>query len=181
MLIPYWNQRKNFCSWECRWNSKARFLRKVNKNGPTQSHAKHLGNCWQWLGSGYNFPSLPYGRFKFKGKKYPSHRFSWITFKGIIPDGIFVLHKCDNPKCVNPKHLKLGTHQDNSDDKIRKGRDNPPVGERAHSCKLNPLKVIEIRKKYSSGDFTCQKLGKMFNVSRSAIQGIISGKTWRHV
>ena len=75
--------------------------------------------CWNWTES-----TAPngYGRMSYNGTTDYAHRLSWNAHFGVIPDGLHVLHRCDNPTCVNPEHLFLGTHQDNMDDMMRKGR-----------------------------------------------------------
>lgn len=89
--------------------------------------------CWQWLGA-TNGKQVPYGRLNiaglFGGKATfaRSHRVSWLVHKGVIPDGLQVLHKCDNPLCVNPDHLFLGTHDQNMADREQKGRNRPISG-----------------------------------------------------
>jgi hypothetical protein len=89
-----------------------RFFRKVEQ--PANGSA-----CWPWIASK---KSDGYGHFFFGGRMDTAHRASWMLFRGPIPTGLFVLHKCDNPSCVNPDHFFLGDHQANADDKMRKGR-----------------------------------------------------------
>ena len=94
-------------------SDKERFWSKVNKNA---------SGCWLWIGS---MADSGYGAFSFARKTHGAHRASWMLHFGSIPYGLCVLHNCpdgDNPLCVNPGHLWLGTHQDNSDDMIAKGR-----------------------------------------------------------
>lgn len=81
-------------------------------------------SCWLWIGSK---TGSGYGKLKRKGKFYTAHRVSWEVYNGPIPKGMLVLHTCDVRNCVNPKHLFLGTHQDNMDDMVRKGRVNHPA------------------------------------------------------
>ena len=92
-----------------------RFWRQTNKGGATE--------CWNWTGApnmwGYGQIRDMNGRY---GKKKLAHRISWNIHNGPIPNGMLVLHTCDNPLCVNPNHLWLGTHKDNNDDMMKKGR-----------------------------------------------------------
>lgn len=76
-------------------------------------------NCWEWTGSRNDFG---YGLFYLKGDQVRAHRYSYERAFGAVPDGLYVLHKCDNPKCVRPDHLFLGTLVDNSRDMVSKGR-----------------------------------------------------------
>lgn len=83
--------------------------------------------CWEWTGFQKPLRGMPnltvgYGSMSYRGKAWPAHRLSHHLLVGPIPDGLIILHKCDNPPCVNPDHLRLGTHQDNSLDASRKGR-----------------------------------------------------------
>lgn len=83
--------------------------------------------CWEWTGFHKPLRGMPhlkvgYGAMSYRGTPWPAHRLSYHLLVGPIPDGLIVLHKCDNPPCVNPDHLQLGTHQDNSLDASRKGR-----------------------------------------------------------
>lgn len=106
---------------------KARFWSKVDKNGPlpdqSNPHYKGLGPCWVWTAG----KRARYGKFSVGGRELPSHRFSYILAHGPIPhDGSYhggcVCHRCDNPSCVNPTHLFLGSSGDNARDREQKGR-----------------------------------------------------------
>lgn len=109
----------------------ARFWSNVEKNGPTPTHCPEIGNCWKWR----NVNNW-YGHFSpEKGRRLYAHRVSWELHNGQIRDGLCVLHKCDNPECVRPEHLFLGTHKENAEDKCAKGRQ--PKGER-HPFRLHP-------------------------------------------
>lgn len=77
--------------------------------------------CWLWTGE---IGSSGYGRFYAYGRKYRAHRFSYEAYKGEIPKGMLILHSCDNPRCVNPDHLRVGTDADNTRDKMERGRFN---------------------------------------------------------
>lgn len=79
-------------------------------------------DCWEWQAATNN---IGYGMFRWEtGIMRTAHRVSYELFKGLIPKGMIVCHTCDNPKCVNPDHLWIGTNKDNYDDMVRKGRDN---------------------------------------------------------
>lgn len=75
--------------------------------------------CWHWRGVTNSFG---YGRFSYEGRTQVAHRLSYVAFRGPIPEGMSVLHKCDNPSCINPEHLWLGTYTDNRRDCLSKGR-----------------------------------------------------------
>lgn len=79
-----------------------------------------MSGCWLWDGNSYH--EFGYGLVSYKGKQYATSRLAWMAYRGPITKGMHVLHKCDNPTCLNPDHLFLGTHQDNVADMIRKGR-----------------------------------------------------------
>ena len=148
-----------------------RFWSKVDKSGI----------CWEWLASRDIPPRLDYGRFKLKGKTRKAHRVCWIIVNGKIPQGMCVCHICDNPSCVNPEHLFLGTHQDNNDDMVRKNRELYPVGEDAFPSKLTEKQVLRIRKLYATGCVSQSNLGRMYGVNQSAIWKIVNRKRWRHI
>jgi len=142
-------------------------------------YTKH-GDCWEWRvarGAG------GYGGICIKGKNYIAHRVAWLLFRGEIPNGLLVLHKCDNRRCVNPDHLFLGTHLDNARDKIAKGRDryNPPRGTKVNSAKLTEAEVLEIRQIHAAGEMGCRRLAKRFGVNKSTMCSILNGKTWKHL
>ena len=80
--------------------------------------------CWHWRGAAER---SGYGSFRFRGRAQRAHRVSWVLTNGTIAEGMHVLHRCDNPACVRPDHLFLGTHQDNMDDKSAKGRCRGPA------------------------------------------------------
>jgi hypothetical protein len=139
--------------------------------------------CFLWIGASKGKDYLPslYGRMWYsKQRRYEyAHRISYELHRGEIPQGMHVLHRCDQPCCVNPDHLFLGTIADNTKDMVSKGRDrhNPLRGTKSPSAKLTDDMVREIRR--SPG--TLRQLGHRFGVSHRAILKIKSGKAWRHV
>lgn len=111
-----------------------------------------------------------------------AHRYSWEITYGPIPDGLFVCHHCDNPRCVRPDHLFLGTPLANARDMARKGRKAivSLPGERHPGSKLTDDAVREIRRRRSLGE-TTRRLGAEFGVSGPLISYIANRKAWRHV
>jgi hypothetical protein len=107
------------------------------------------------------------------GRDYCSHRLAYELYYGTFDYSLQVCHKCDNPPCVNPHHLFIGTQSDNFQDKVLKGRDA--------SQKLNVEKVKEIRARYSQGGCTTRSLAKDYHVNNSTIWQIVSGKAWWYV
>ena len=120
-----------------------------------------------------------YGQFGFNGKKVFAHRSSYEVFIGEIPKGFIVRHICDNPSCVNPEHLEIGTKQDNSNDCISRGRF--PLGEKHWNTTLSNEQVVCIRDYYSTGNFTLLELGKRFGVSFQTISRIVRREVWIHL
>lgn len=140
--------------------------------------------CWEWMA--FRNPTRPceisgYGRFQIGKRGYLAHRVSWRIYRGEIPEGMCVMHKCDNPCCVNPKHLSIGTLSDNAVDKVEKGRANPACGEQQHNSKLKRHEVIEIRMFYEVGGFSQAELGDIYGVRRRTINGIVRRQSWKHL
>jgi hypothetical protein len=143
-----------------------------------------INGCWVWKkhknNKGYGYPG-------FKGKPILAHRLSYLTLVGEIPNNLFVLHTCDNPLCVNPKHLFLGTNQDNMNDKVNKNRQ--AKGENSGRSKLVQREVDEIRTLYSAelaerakgrgAQLTQRELAKRFRVGGTEINHIVNNKVWR--
>jgi len=116
--------------------------------------------CWIWI-AGMNIKG--YGTFGIgqDGMSSTSHRVSYEMFKGDIPNNMHVLHHCDNPYCVNPDHLFVGTNDDNMKDRLKKGRGCK--GERIHTARLNPVSVRIIRETFSKG-FKRKDIAKYFKI-----------------
>jgi len=146
---------------------------------------KHDTNCWEWKGAKKrkegDYGSLIIGSRTDKTRKTISaHRYSYIVFNGDVPDGLWVLHKCDNPSCINPEHLFLGTRQDNIDDRENKNRNNHAVGERCPRAKLKEYQVLEIRSMLSNGK-SIRGLARKYGVHHHTIMDIRDNKTWCHL
>ncbi len=136
--------------------------------------------CIEWRGP---FSHNGYGRTYLANKKRcPAHRLAWIHVHGPIPDGMYVLHSCDNPRCCNPNHLFLGTLQDNSNDMMRKGRHrtNNPRGVNAKCTKFTAEQVITIRDRIRNGE-PMLRIAKQFSVTWTTIQKLYLGKTYGDV
>ena len=131
--------------------------------------------CWLWRSA---FGTRGYGIFWHVKKNIYAHRISWqLANNATVPEGLVVMHSCDNPACVNPAHLSVGTHQDNQTDKANKGRSLK--GERNPSARLNEESVGRIRELYASGEYTHLALSKMFgDVNKSTIRSVVKNKTW---
>ena len=143
-----------------------RFWMKVDKREPDE--------CWEWLAG---TTGEWYGVFN-RGdspRVEAAHRFSWEIHNGPIPKGMCVLHHCDNPICVNPRHLFLGTQTDNNHDRDQKERQ--ARGARAGSSKLTKKKVCRVRRLLKEG-WSQSKIARLMGVSQVTIHSIDAGKTW---
>ena len=142
---------------------------------------KHLakephGKCWVWVGASMK---RGYGVMMVKpGSPSGAHQVAWELAYGPIPRDKFVLHDCDNPRCIRPSHLWLGTAQDNSDDMVKKGRQ--VVGEKVVGHKLKVSEVLEIRRLFAKG-WRRQALSKKFSVSPGMIFLIVTRRSWKHI
>jgi len=135
-------------------------------------------NCWEWIG---NKDKKGYGIFKGYGFTHRAHRFSWLLHKGEFPNEFYVCHKCDNPPCVNPDHLFLGTQFDNMQDMIQKGRGPKVYGTNNPRANLSDQDVMEIRRLWDVEKTSPKELSIMFSTPKSTINQIISGNTWKHL
>lgn len=133
--------------------------------------------CWIWTAS---VTRQGYGHFKFRGKMDKAHRVSWILHNREIPDGMCVLHECDNPSCVNPGHLFLGSNDDNVADRVRKGRSGSAKGESHGRAKLKQGDVAVIRERLSRGDQQ-KDIALDYGVSPPCIGYLARGETWNAV
>jgi hypothetical protein len=129
--------------------------------------------CWDWSAA---TTKAGYGLFNAKRKTYYAHRVSYEMHCGEVPEGLHVLHECDNPRCSNPEHLFVGTPADNMRDRGQKGR--AAAGERHGQSKLSADQVAKIR---STAGVTNLELAHVYNMSPGQISLIRSGKRWRHV
>lgn len=136
-------------------------------------------DCWIWSGGHRN--SQGYGTTRWNGKVELCHRIAWILTQGDIPEGLCVLHRCDNPPCCNPVHLFLGTRAENNADKRAKGRERywSPKGENAAAHKLSDKQVNEMRHLHSQGGITYRELSEMFGVCQMQAWRIVNYKEWR--
>lgn len=145
------------------------FWSKVRKEDPE--------DCWEWTGAksprGYGVFGWAYKL----GYEQRAHRFSWILHHEMIPPGLFICHKCDNPGCVNPNHLFIGTTQQNTQDREYKLRGNAPKGSGNGLSKLTEELVEKIRKDPRSS----RNIAKDLKVSHMTVLRAKNGKTWRHV
>lgn len=131
--------------------------------------------CWEWTRGKHRFG---YGWFHNGRKTVTAHRYSYELHFGPIPEGMGVLHRCDNPSCVRPDHLFLGTQADNNADKVRKGRQHR--GEGTGGAKLCADDVRQIRELYAAG-LTQIKIAESFGICRENVGQIVRRETWKHV
>lgn len=132
-------------------------------------------SCWPWLGARN---SRGYGSLRIGDAIHSAHRVSYIVHKEPIPEGMHVIHACDQPSCVNPNHLSLGTHADNMDDRQKKGR--TARGSNNGKSKLTESDVRAIKIMLAEGRLHTY-IAERFPITRRAVGYIASGDTWAHV
>lgn len=169
-----WYENARFCDWSCRYSAppSVRFWRKVDKSGGDDA-------CWTWTAG---VDRRGYGKFRINddAKDTLAHRFSYELHFGPFDADLCVCHSCDNPPCVNPSHLFLGTRADNNADMVAKGRhaNGHLSGERSPTAKLTDAQAREIRVIYETG-LTQREIADKFGVSRSTISNVVLWKNWK--
>ena len=154
------------------------FVMEMSPKKRFEKAVKKTKSCWLWKQCKDRWG---YGHFKLGKKTCQAHRVSYFFYVGNIPKGMCVLHNCDNPACVNPKHLFIGTNLDNVRDRERKGRGDSGRGEDSGSARLTNKQVLEIRKRYIPYQLSSEKLAKEYGVKKRAIQKVILRRTWKHI
>jgi hypothetical protein len=153
------------------------------------------GECWEWTGTN---AGQGYGQIRHNKQKYLAHRLSWQIHHGPIPEGLLVCHHCDNPPCVNPDHLFLGTVRENYLDAFRKGRTKQPCPETGRlASAMHPERlprgtshpfarfteydIRKIRALHALGATSKRRIAEQYNTSPSVIRAIIARTAWSHV
>ena len=164
-------------------DSKGRFISKETKPliERFNEHIDKSSGCWLWTG----YKSKGYGYMSIIGKSpRPAYRVAWELYKGSIPDGLLVRHRCPAKRkdCCNPEHLKLGTQKDNMQDAIEDGTISN--GEQNGCSKLTDDQVIEFKKHIPDKGLVyeyCQNVSIYLNISPSTLMDIAGGRTWKHL
>lgn len=135
--------------------------------------------CWEWNA---RKDRGGYGRLRVAERTQKAHRVAYQLYVGEIPEGLCVCHRCDNPGCVNPYHLFLGTKADNARDRDNKGRGGHSVmsGEKNGHAKLTEVQVVEIRAKHANGARNVD-LAKEYGVAHQTISSIVCGDRWTKI
>lgn len=172
--------RGKFCSRQC--GARASINSAITaRRAPIAERYQHLviqrgdDECWDWSG----FKCRGYGRIKIGNRSVGAHRVSYELANGPIPDGMTVLHRCDNPPCTNPSHLFLGTNSDNNRDRHQKGRS--VRGERAGRAVLTEAIVRRMRQAYAAGGETHASIAAKFSANLSTTSGVLLRRSWKHV
>lgn len=155
-----------------------RLWEKVDRHPSDPEYASK--GCWKWTagvrGGGY-------GCLKVSGKMQYAHRVAFELVNGAISDGAHILHSCDNPACVNPSHLREGTHAENMEDMANKGRGRAPrrPGQENCNAKLTESHVVAIHRLNQLGYLTQYQIASLVGTSRPHVSRIIRGVFWPHI
>lgn len=164
---------RRFCSRECSGIASNRNRVYASVADRFWLKVQKTNTCWLWVGA---ISAAGYGQLSIGHQKPDyAHRVSWILHYGALPDGAFVCHHCDNPRCVRPDHLFLGTPKDNIQDMVLKDRHSR--GERRRNHKLTDTAVRVIRRSRLSN----VALAKRYGVSPSTVSNARARKTWKHI
>lgn len=148
-----------------------RFWKKVDQSG----------ECWEWTAAhnAFGYGKIGIAKYRCTAK---AHRVSWTMSNGRIPEGLFVCHRCDNPKCVRPDHLFLGTPLDNASDCAKKGRvRNGQISGESHGRSvLSSDDVRSIRSRRALGE-SIRSIANDFPVTRTAVRSAANGRNWTHL
>lgn len=134
--------------------------------------------CWtftQTLGAG------GYGHFMHRGVLKMAHVWAYELANGPVPAGLMVRHRCDNRACLNPRHLLVGTHQQNMDDKVERHRQSRQPGTQNPGAKLTDAQVIEIRRAHAAGESSRRELASLNGVCMATVDCIVTGQRWKHL
>jgi hypothetical protein len=174
--------RRRFCSRSCAAN---RYNNKYSDEDAEVVFWCHVrssrDSCWEWQ---HRLNHCGYGAFiaRVNGIRYhTAHRYSYAVHNGITPPGLCVCHKCDNPRCVRPDHLFLGSHLDNARDRDRKGRAATPRGSRNGSARLTEAAVIDIRRRYENREASQGELAREYGVHIHSVHRVIRRISWSHI
>lgn len=153
-----------------------RFWLKVDVRGPEE--------CWEWKAAYRNATHThKYGAFWMNGRHHPANKIAWEIANGPMPEGMFACHSCDNPGCCNPRHIFPGTTQENTADKMSKGRH--PQGEAVHNARLKKQDIIEIRARKPVGRKAPiglrDEIASKYGITKHYVTEIWAGKSWRVV
>lgn len=143
----------------------------ITKRLAFYSKPNHATGCIVWTGSTV---ARGYGNIRIDGTMQRTHRVAYKIYIGDIPDGMSVLHRCDNPPCINPNHLFVGTTQDNSDDMLSKGRGVFMRGEQHGCAKLTRKTVRQIKR----GTMGQRKIAAKYGISQTHVGRILRGESW---